>query len=257
MSVVAFIQARIGSSRLPGKVMMDLGGKPVIARVIERVRKASGIDEVVVVTTFDRKDLPIVCLCAEAGLRIFCGSENDVLDRFYQAARLIEPDHVIRVTADCPVLDPMVIEKTLALHLLTSADYTSNTFAERFPDGEDVEVMTFAALQTAWKQASLLSEREHVTPYIRKHPELFRHASLVGEKDYSSMRWTLDTEKDYRFLVAIYEALGTEKPSFGMDDILEFIGSHPDLVELNSGIGRNEGLAKSLREDQMVGGRDI
>lgn len=254
MSVITFIQARLGSTRLPGKVLMDLEGRPVLLRVVDRVRRAVGIDDVVVLTTIEKKDLPLVQLCASEGIRVFCGSENDVLDRFYQAARLLSPTQIIRVTADCPVLDPAVLSATLSLHLSSGADYTSNTLTERFPDGEDVEVMTFEALQKAWRAAKLSSEREHVTPYIRKHPELFHQSSYVGVDDHSTMRWTLDTEEDYRFLKTLYGALGDGDSCFGMDDILAFISRNPGVLEINSGMARNEGLAKSLREDQIVGG---
>ncbi len=256
MSVLAFIQARVGSTRLPGKVLLDLHGKPVLERVIERVQSAKGIDGVIVVTTLESKDIPVVRLCAERGIRVFCGSENDVLDRFYQAAKILGPDHVVRITADCPVMDPRVIEKVVGQHLASGADYTSNTLVERYPDGEDVEIVGFGALERAWKEARLNSEREHVTPYIRNHPDLFTLSSVVSEEDHSSCRWTLDTARDYEFLQRIYGELGNQEEFFGMDSILDLLDRKPELRGLNSGIERNEGFAKSLREDSLSGKAD-
>jgi spore coat polysaccharide biosynthesis protein SpsF (cytidylyltransferase family) len=231
---------------------MDLGGKPVLDRVIQRAVRARGIDEVIVVTTLGIKDLPLVRLCAEQGVRVFTGSEDDVLDRFYQAAKIISPDHIVRITADCPVLDPTIISRVVERHIASGADYTSNTLVERYPDGEDVEVFSFASLQRAWNEATLASEREHVTPFIRNHPDLFRLESVICERDLSDQRWTLDTDRDYDFLSALYRELGAEDEYFGMERILAFLGVRAELRQLNEGIVRNEGLAKSLREDRKI-----
>lgn len=252
MNVVAFIQARVGSTRLPGKVLMDLEGKPVVLRVIERVKKASNVNEVVVVTTFDPKDLPIVKLCAELGIRVFCGSEDDVLDRFYQAAKLIKPEHIVRITADCPVMDPAIIIRVVQQHIKNHCDYTSNIIEENFPDGEDVEVFSFEALKKAWKEADLMSEREHVTLYIRNHPERFSLSSVKSELNLSNQRWTLDTDKDYAFLTSLYKELGSEDEYFGMNKIIALLKERNELNTINAGIARNEGLQKSLRNDRTV-----
>lgn len=249
MSVTAFIQARLGSTRLPGKVLLDLCGKPVLERVIERVSRARNVDRVVVLTTLSPLDLPIVRLCAERGILVYCGSVEDVLDRFYQAAKVLCPDNIVRVTADCPVMDPSVIEEVVARHLESGADYTANVFIERYPDGEDVEVMTFPTLRRAWQEASLGSEREHVTLYVRNHPEMFRHASVICPEDHSGQRWTLDTDRDYAFLKALYQELGPGDEYFGMDDVLALLQRKPEILALNNGIQRNEGLAKSLHND--------
>jgi spore coat polysaccharide biosynthesis protein SpsF (cytidylyltransferase family) len=252
VSVLAFIQARVGSMRLPGKVLMDLGGKPVLQRVMDRVARAEDIDGVAVLTTMSVRDLPIARLCADAGILIYCGSENDVLDRYYQAAQVLRPDHIVRITADCPVLDPAVVNLVVRTHLSSGADYSSNTITERYPDGEDVEVFSFAALERAWTEARLASEREHVTPFIRNHPEIFRIESVSCAEDHSAQRWTLDTEKDYRFLSALYRELGPSDEFFGMGAILRLLEGRADFYEINSGIARNEGLMKSLREDFMA-----
>lgn len=246
-SVAIFIQARMGSTRLPGKVLMPLAGRPVLDHVVSRVR-ASGVGNPVVVTTFSLLDLPIVSFCAEQGVRVFCGSENDVLDRFWQAAKLLEVEHVVRITADCPILDPGVLRRVVEEHLQSGADYTSNVQVETFPDGLDVEVFRRSSLEKAWNEATLSSEREHVTPYIRKNPASFIQRDVRNGEDLSGMRWTLDNHDDYAFLTALYSEL-RDCPVFGMDDILDVLRRKPDMVAINGGILRNEGYAKSLRED--------
>lgn len=250
--ILAIIQARIGSTRLPGKVLRELEGKTVLERVIERVSASRCIDQVVVATTDKRDDLKLVEICERIGTGVFCGSENDVLDRYYKAADFFGACQVVRITSDCPLMDPRVIDAVVGLHREKDADYTSNTLKETFPDGEDVEVMSFLALEKAWKEAELASEREHVTPYLRKHPELFKHASLVNGTDLSKKRWTLDNWEDYLFIQRIFKELHGKKALFGMEEVLSLLAEHPEIEEMNHHIGRNEGMAKSLREDRIV-----
>lgn len=249
MSIAIFIQARMGSTRLPGKVLMPLDGKPVLGHVLARVL-ASGVGEPIVLTTISPKDLPIVKYCTELGVRVFCGSENDVLDRFWQAAKLLDVQNIVRITADCPILDPQVLARVVQEHLESGADYTSNVQVESYPDGLDVEVFQKSALQKAWTEAELISDREHVTPYIRKNHQLFRQHSVENADNLSSLRWTLDNEEDYSFLSAVYGKLGSQKV-FGMAQVLEFLEQNPQVSAINSGIKRNEGYAKSLREEQQ------
>lgn len=245
--IAVFIQARMGSTRLPGKVLMPLAGRPVLEHVIERV-KASGVGEPIVVTTFSAKDLPIVAYCAAHGIRVFCGSENDVLDRFWQAAKLIDADHVVRITADCPILDPEVVRIVVDTHLESCADYTSNVQVETFPDGLDVEVFRRTSLERAWNEAQLTSEREHVTPYIRNNPGLFVQRDVRNSEDLSGMRWTLDTPDDYQFLTTLFLEL-EGRSGFGMSDVLGLLRNKPEIASINGGTQRNEGYAKSLLED--------
>lgn len=252
MKILAIIQARLGSTRLPEKVLMPLGRMSVLENVVCRVRSSSLVEEVVVVTTVNVEDLKIVRLCADNDIRVFCGSENDVLDRFYQLAKLLKPEHIVRITADCPLMDPDVIDTVLKVHLLEKNDYTSNTLIETYPDGEDVEVFNFESLERAWKEAELTSEREHVTPYIKKHPELFRIRNIENGDNNSSKRWTLDNVEDYQFLTEVYNALDTTNPLFGMNIILEFLKKRPELEKLNNHLIRNEGYNKSLKEDSKV-----
>lgn len=254
MSIMAFVQGRMGSTRLPGKVLFDLRGKSVIERVIERAAQARRVDEVVFLTTIAPADLALVALCASKKIRVFCGSEDDVLDRFYQAARLLKPSHIVRITADCPVIDPGIIDHVIERHIASQADYTSNTLVETYPDGEDVEVVAYEALKTAWEKASLSSEREHVTLYFRNHPEMFDLFSVQSDNDNSALRWTLDTPQDYVFLSKVYDELGAKSDLFGMREILDLLNEKPELNAVNAGIKRNEGLLKSLREDKPVSG---
>ena len=252
MKAAAFIQARLGSTRLPEKVMLGLEGRTVLERVIERVAASRFVDEVIVVTTIHRQDMNIVKRCVENGVRVFCGSEDDVLDRFYQAAKLLNLENLVRITADCPLMDPEVIDQVLRRHFDSGADYTANVLEESFPDGEDVEVMRFTALKKAWEEADLLSEREHVTPYIRKHPEMFRFESVRCERDYSKLRWTLDNKEDYEVIKNVYAALYHENNLFGMNEILNYLESNPEDFAANKRIVRNEGYQKSLGHDKIL-----
>ena len=252
MKIVAIIQARMGSTRLPGKALIKIEDKTVLEHVIRRVQACHLVDAVVVATTVSKGDLPIVKLCAEKGISVYCGSEDDVLDRYYQAAKLFSAETVIRITADCPLMDPQVIEAVVRKHIKDGADYTSNIIDETFPDGEDVEVFSVAALKKAWLEAKLSSEREHVTPYIRKSPNIFKLASVSNQIDLSQKRWTLDNQEDLLFISGIFASLYPKDPIFGMKEILSFLAGNPALEEINGHLSRNEGYAKSLREDKIV-----
>jgi spore coat polysaccharide biosynthesis protein SpsF (cytidylyltransferase family) len=252
LKFLAIIQARCGSTRLPDKILMDLEGKTVLERVVERVKLCESVSEVIVATTVNIEDLEVVKLCSGNKIRVFCGSSDDVMDRFYQLSKLFEPENVVRITADCPMIDPDVIEYIISCHLREDADYTSNTIVESYPDGEDVEVFKFFALKKAWNEAKLSSEREHVTPYIKKNPSLFKLQSIQYKTDLSSKRWTLDNQEDYEFISKIYKALYGINNFFGMDDILKFLADNPEFEKINCHISRNEGYQKSLKDDQVI-----
>lgn len=253
MKIKAVIQARVGATRLPGKVMMKVLDKPILEYVIERVNRAKLIDEVIVATTENKEDLPIVDLAARLDVRVYCGSENDVLDRFYQAAKLFKIKNIVRITSDCPLIDPDIIDMVIEKHINAGADYTANIIKETYPDGEDVEVFTFESLKRAWRSAKLASEREHVTPYIRKHIKLFKIVNIECDDDLSNKRWTIDEPADYEFVIQIYQALYHKNPFFGMRDILEFLKIHPEIEEINHHISRNEGYLKSVIDDKLIG----
>ncbi len=254
MKVLALLQARMGSTRLPEKVLMEIEGKSILEHAINRVSASKHVTGLIVVTTIKKQDLAIVKKCAELGVSVFCGSENDVLDRFYQPAKLIKPDHVLRTLCDCPLADPKVIDKIIERHVETKADYTSNTIKVTYPDGIDMEIFTFNALKKAWTEAKLSSEREHVTPYIYKHPELFKLENVENDKDYSSKRWTVDEQNDFDFITKIYTELYSKNNLFGMKEVLELLEKKPEFEEINSKTGRNEGYTKSLKEDNTVKG---
>lgn len=204
--VAAILQARMGSSRLPGKVLRPLMGRPMLERQIERVKRAKRVDQIVVATTSDPRDRPIFDLAQALGVGAFAGSEEDVLDRFYRAARQYDADVVVRLTADCPLIDPAVIDLCVErLHAQRDeVDYVG--VGPTFAEGLDVEAMPFSVLERAWQEASRAYEREHVTVYVWQSGR-FRVLRLVHSPDLSSMRWTVDEERDFQFVTAVYEAL--------------------------------------------------
>jgi len=254
MKTIAIIQARTGSTRLPGKVLLDVGGKTVLERVVQRVRAARGVEEVIVATTTERDDDRIATWCAVHGVACHRGSADDVLDRFHQAARAKSPDRIVRITADCPLMDPAVIDLVIAAHEQSRADYAANTIEPTFPDGLDVEVLSFGALERAWREARLASEREHVTPYLWKNPGLFSLHSVKNTEDLSGKRWTLDEPEDYRFIREVYRILADAGDIFGMDTVLAMLREHPQVERINARFRRNDGYEKSVRDDTAIPG---
>lgn len=253
MKYLVMIQARCGSTRLPNKVLKDLCGKPALQRMIERVQRSKVVDEVMVVTSVNRENLPILALCASIGVRVGIGSEDDVLDRYYQTAKLIRPEYVIRLTADCPCFDAELLDLALG-EMAPDTDYMGMT-SESFADGLDLEIMKFSALERAWQEANHSFEREHVTQYIIRHPELFRLQNFESPIGYfGNHRWTVDEPEDFELVKRVYEHFETElgRDDFGYRDILDFLNAHPEITALNSQYTRNEGLAKSIREDRIV-----
>lgn len=240
MRVIAIIQARMGSSRLPGKVIQDLAGQPMLARVVSRSRRSKMLHEVVVATTTDPADKIIVDLCIAYNWPYFRGSEEDVLDRYYQAALRYKSDAVVRVTSDCPLVDPEIINLVAREFIENSPlDYASNTLPPRtFPLGLDVEVIGFSALERAWREDDNLAWREHVTPYICRHAEKFALRSVVNSVDYSSMRWTVDTREDLAFVRKIYDYFGHDE--FSWQDVLVTLEEHEDWLEINRHIVQKE-----------------
>ncbi len=253
MKYLVMIQARCGSTRLPNKVLKDLCGKPALQRMIERVQRSRLADEVMVVTSVNRENLPILALCASIGVRVGVGAEDDVLDRYYQTAKLIRPEYVIRLTADCPCFDAELLDLALQ-EMAEDTDYMGMT-SESFADGLDLEIMKFSALERAWKEADHSFEREHVTQYIIRHPELFRLQNFESPVGYfGDHRWTVDEPEDFELVKKVYEHFELElgRDDFGYRDILDFLNSHPEIKALNRMYTRNEGLAKSIREDRIV-----
>lgn len=222
----------------------------MLARQIERVHRARLMDKLVVATSQDASDDPIEELCRARGVHCFRGSLNDVLDRYYSAAKRLSPQHIVRLTGDCPLADPELIDRILEFYLAGDYDYASNTLDPSFPDGLDVEVLSMACLVQAWKGAKLPSHREHVTPFIYQNPERFKIGSFRSDIDQSFLRWTVDEPADLELVTRIYEALYPERPEFSTRDILLYLEAHPEMNSLNKSIGRNEGLEKSKRDNQ-------
>lgn len=250
MRYVAMIQARIGSSRLPGKVCMSLQGKPVIQWVVERVQKSSHVEDALVLTSIQKENLPLVELCAGRGIRVFAGAEEDVLDRYYQAAKLLAPEYIIRVTADCPCYDWRVLDAAIEA-MPSAADYCAD-FSETLPDGYDIEIIRFSALQQAWQAAALPSEREHVTPYIKAHPELFRLCNFSSPVEgVGHLRLTLDEPADFEVLDHVYAHFCEQgNPYFSMEEATTYLKDNPALIRRNASIVRNEGLLRSIEAEQ-------
>lgn len=248
MKNIAIIQARTGSTRLPNKVLKKIENKPVLQHVIERVSESKLLDELVVATTISYDDLKIVELCAKLGIRVYCGSEEDVLDRYYQAAKLVQADNVIRITADCPLHDSNIIDRVVQTHINEDSDYTSNILKETFPDGLDCEIIKYTILEEAWKNAKLASEREHVTPYIKQQKN-YKKSLVINNKNYGNYRWTLDTEQDFIFISSVYKELYKNNPHFKYENIINLLEEKPELCQINQCIERNEGLKISLENE--------
>jgi spore coat polysaccharide biosynthesis protein SpsF (cytidylyltransferase family) len=241
-NVVVIIQARMGSTRLPGKVLLPLQGKPVIVRDVERVLRAKCVHRVVVAITNAPADERIVEVLRREcpSVRIFRGSEQDVLDRYYQAALLEKAEIIVRITSDCPLLDPRIIDMVVGEFEKTSQlDYASNVLGARtFPRGLDVEAISFAALERVWKDAKEAEDREHVTLYVKKHPQEFNTSVITNSADLSFHRWTLDEPADYELISCVYDALYPDKPDFATKEILVLFEMEPELIRINSDVAQ-------------------
>jgi spore coat polysaccharide biosynthesis protein SpsF len=250
IKTILITQARTGSTRLPGKVLMEVNNTPLLKIHLDRLSQTKNIDKIIVATTVSKEDDIIEKIATDWGYEVFRGSENDVLDRFYQAVKKLNPTWVVRVTSDCPLIDPLLVDKVIEITKSENKDYGSNVVEETFPDGQDVEVFKFSALEIAWIEANKLSEREHVTPYIRNHSDiklgnLFSAISYKNNSDYSKIRMTVDEQKDFELINKIISELGTEKSWL---DYTEYIIKN-GLSNINGNIIRNEGYLKSLKKD--------
>ena len=234
MKTVAIIQARMGSTRLPGKALVDLANEPMLARVVHRVQRAGSLHEVIVATTVQPADDAIAQFCAMRGWPCARGSQDDVLDRYYQAALASHADVVVRITSDCPLIDPEVIDQVVGALLAgqPDVDYASNVQPPRsFPRGLDTEVIRFDALERAWREDADPAWREHVTPYLYRHPERFRIQGIFNAVDLSHLRWTVDTPEDLEFVRRIYGHFDGD--TFSWHDVLALLEQHPGWLEIN------------------------
>lgn len=251
MIVVAVTQARYGSKRLPAKVLKKVGDKTLLDIHIQRILKSKMISKLIVATTNEKGAERIIDIANRNGVESFCGSVNNVLERFYFAVKDIHPDYVVRITSDCPLIDSKIIDEIINICILSKVDYVSNTLKPTYPDGLDCEVFKFDALKKAYFEAKLKSEIEHVTPYIKKNSTfynktLFTSLNYENEVDYSKYRITVDTQEDYDLIKILIGTLGTDKDWL---TYIKYIEKNPNLLQINNKYSRDEGYKKSLLED--------
>jgi len=228
-----------------------LKGKPMILHQIERVIKSRSIDQLYVATSNLPEDDEIEYLCNKNNINCFRGSLDDVLDRYYKLSSILKPSNIVRLTGDCPLIDHRIIDAVVDFHIEGNYDYTSNTQPPTFPDGMDVEVMSYSVLKKAWSDAKLKSQREHVTLYIYQKMKNIKIGQYTSLTDYSSMRWTVDELSDFRFVERVYDELYDANNLFNMDSVINLIDNNTDILKINQGINRNEGLIKSLENDRI------
>ena len=254
MKVVVITQARSGSTRLPNKVLKEISGKTLLQIHVDRIKQSKLVDEIYIATTTNKRDDLIENLAKELKVNYYRGSENDVLDRFYQTIKYEKPDLIVRLTSDCPLIDPSLIDVVVQQAKDKKLDYYTNTMEELFPDGQDIEVFTFKALEQAWKEANLKSEREHVTPYIRNNSSykggtLFTSDNYSIDNNYNHVRLTVDEPADFEAIEKIIIKLGLE---VGWKIYADYYLSNKEIYSLNSSIIRNEGYQKSIKEDKNI-----
>ncbi len=252
--IIAIIQARMSSTRLPGKVLKKIKGKTLLEILIDRLKHSKKIDKIIIATSTNPKDSAIVKLAKKINCPYFIGSEEDVLDRFYQTAKKFKADVIVRISGDCPFQDPKLVDEMIDFYLKNKKkfDYVSNVDPPTFPDGLDLWVFPFRTLKRAWKEASLKSEREHVCPYIWKNPHLFRIGHFESKINYSYLRWTVDEATDFEFVKNIYERLYQKGKIFYMKDVLNLLKKNPNLHKIQENKIRDEGYLKSIKKDKKV-----
>jgi len=251
LNTIIVTQARMGSTRLPGKIMLEVEGKSLLEIHISRLKKCKEADAILIATTLSDNDALVVEMANKLDVLSFRGSEIDVLDRFYQATKPFNPEWVVRVTSDCPLIDSELVDQVISFAKENSFDYCSNVLVENFPDGQDVEVFKFKSLEYAWENATLDSEREHVTPFLRnnikgKGLSIFKAQNFDCDNDYSKIRMTVDEDLDFELVKSVVNSLGIEK---GWREYVKYIIDN-DLSSLNGDIVRNEGYLKSLKNDK-------
>ncbi|MFZ5946550.1 MAG: cytidylyltransferase domain-containing protein [Stygiobacter sp.] len=236
LKATAIIQARIGSTRLPKKIFLPLSGKSILWHVYQRVKKSKLIDNVIIATTDLPEDDLVEKFCIENKINYFRGSSDDVLSRYYFTAKNFQSDIIVRITSDCPLIDSNVIDEIIKLFISENADYASNVLERTFPRGYDTEVFSFSVLEKTFFEAKEKFEREHVTPFIYNHPEIFKLVSYKINKDYSSLRLTIDTQEDYNLIKIIYDSLFDSNNFFNLNDVINFLNNNPELIKINQHI---------------------
>lgn len=245
VNTVAFIQARMSSTRLPNKVLREILGESILNHLVSRLKNSKTIDKIVVLTSQEASDDAIEVECSQYGYECFRGSLNNVLERFYLASKIYDPKNIVRITADCPLLDWNIVDDIVTKHLEFNADYTSNTIKPTYPDGLDVEVFSLDCLHRMYHKAHKDIEKEHVTYYCYTHPDEFEIKNVENPLgDMSNYRWTVDTEEDFLLVSLVYKNLYTENKKFLSSDIYDLFNRKKDLLKLNNQYERNEGLMK-------------
>ena len=237
--ILAIVQARMKSTRLPGKVMREVLGKPLIGYLLERLSFSKTIDKIILATSTDSSNDILCNYVIRQGFEVYRGKEEDVLDRFYQAALHYQPTAIVRITADCPLIDPQVVDSVISFFKDQQFDYVSNCHPPTYPDGLDTEIFSYQALAKTWLEAKLAHEREHVTPYMRQAGKL-RIGNVEADIAYPNERWTVDNEEDFILIKSIIENLYPINSYFNMDDILKFKMKNPNIFLVNKHIHRNE-----------------
>jgi spore coat polysaccharide biosynthesis protein SpsF len=255
VKVVGILQARMGSTRLPGKVLMQAAGMSLIRHMVDRVRRATRLDELWLATSVDPANDPLADEIDSTGIPVFRGSEGDVLSRFAAVAEKTGADWIVRLTGDCPLHDPEIIDAVIgyAVDHADRPDYVCNSLRPTYPDGLDVEVFTRDALSRAAREATTPLQREHVTPFIHRHhdgPGPFRVGHYLGPADFSHLRWTVDEPEDYQVVKEIFDALYPVNPHFGWLDVLALVTRRPELIVGNSRVVRNEGYLRALAQSR-------
>ena len=248
MKIVAVTQARLGSKRLPKKVIKKINGETLLEIHIKRILKSSIIDSVIIATTNEKEDDVIQKEAIRLNVGCFRGSKNDVLDRYYNSVKEICPDYIVRITSDCPLIDSRLVDQIIEETIKSKVDYCSNTLTESYPDGQDIEVFTYKALKKAWKESKLNSEREHVTPYIKKNSSIFKLKSIsLSDMNYSSVRITVDELEDFNVIKMLIDNLGTDDT---WESYANLYMKNTTINEHNIHIIRNEGYLISLKNDE-------
>jgi len=249
--ITVIIEARTSSSRLPNKVVAEIEGKPMIFYVIDRIKQIKSVEQIILATTQEENDKILTEIAKQNSIGSFVGDSIDVLDRGYQCALQNNADPIIRITGDCPLIDPDIVEEMLEFYLKNNYDYVSNRINPKYPDGLDVEIYSFNTLQMAAQNAKWSSERELVTTYITKNPKNFKIFSYENQEDLSEYRWTVDEQKDLEFIRKIYSIM-KPKTNFSMKEIIEILSKNSELLKINAGIMRNEGHLKLYDNDKVV-----
>jgi spore coat polysaccharide biosynthesis protein SpsF (cytidylyltransferase family) len=250
--IIGILQARTKSSRLPQKVLRKIKGKTLLELYVNRVKESRLIDNIVIATTTEPEDNVIENIANKLKVDCFRGSENDLLDRYYQCAKKYKADIIVRLCSDDPFVDYQVVDRAIQIFKDNQAEFVTNHFEPTYPEGLDIEVYSIKTLERLWNEAKLLSEREHVFPYIQNYPDKFKIINFTQKQNFSHLRWTIDYECDFQLTKIIYDNLYDEKPAFLQEDILNLLEKHPEISQMNSNIKRKEGIKRSKANDRII-----